>query len=127
MQTPTFLITVVASGLLAGSVAQAACSGGTGRGWGSGQGNGQFEMSASDKTCLIGYNSFINDSAKTKIPATEVALTKAPKSGKITLSKQGVVYTPNAGFKGKDKFCTKNTSPEVKGKTLSGCVTVTVK
>lgn len=126
MHIRAFLYTFAITGVFAGSVAQAACSGSLGRGWGSGSGKGTFEMAASDKTCVIDYPNFINDSAKTKIPATQVALTKAPKSGKIGLSPKGMIYTPTAGFKGKDKFCTKSTAPEVKGKSLAGCVSVTV-
>ena len=114
-------------GALAASTAQAECTGTNGRGWGSGKGNGSFEMTAADKKCQISFPGFIDDAKKTRTPATEMKLTTAPKSGKITLSKDGPIYTPNAGFKGKDKFCTRNTTPEVKGKSLSGCVTVTVK
>lgn len=109
------------------SLAAAACSGSNGRGWASGKGNGQFEMVASDKTCTISFVNFIDDAKGTKVPASEVKLTKAPKSGPIGIAAgKGLVYTPNAGFSGQDKFCTRNTAPTVKG-TLSGCVTVTVR
>lgn len=114
--------------LFAGTAAEAACTGSLGRGWASGQGNGQFEMTVADRTCQMGFANFIDDAAKTRIPATEVALTKAPGNGKIgIIANQGVVYTPNANFKGTDRFCTRNTAPQVKGKTLSGCVNVTVR
>ncbi|SEB67967.1 hypothetical protein [Rhodobacter sp. 24-YEA-8] len=119
----TMIATIAA---LSASAAFAECTGSNGRGWGKGKGNGAFEMSASDKTCLISYPGFIYEQENRRVPATEVKLTRAPKSGKITLSKQGIIYTPTAGFKGKDKFCTKNTAEGEKG-TLAGCVTVTVK
>lgn len=112
--------------LTAGS-AFAACSGGLGRGWASGKGAGSYEMAAADKTCMIGYAYFFDDVKKTETPATDIALTRAPKNGKIGIAKTGVVYTPTPGFKGQDKFCTSNTTKAVPGKKLSGCVTVTVK
>ena len=115
-------------GVFTAAAAQADCSGGLGRGWASGKGNGTFEMTAADKSCAIEFPAFINDTTKVRTPATEMALTRGPKNGKISLAKgKGLVYTPAAGFKGKDKFCIKNTTPEMKGKSLSGCVTVTVK
>lgn len=122
------LSTMIAfTGIFFASTAFAECSGSLGRGWASGKGNGEFSMRSTDKSCAIGYANFIDDAAKTRTPATDVALTKAPKSGKISISKsQGVLYIPASGFKGTDRFCTKNTSPKVKGKTLSGCVTVLV-
>ena len=104
----------------------AACEGGLGRGWSKGQGKGEFSMSAADGQCVTGYANFYADGSSTGTPATEVALTTAPKNGKISIGKQGVIYTPAAGFKGKDKFCTRNTAPGVKG-SLSGCITVTVR
>jgi hypothetical protein len=114
--------------MMAGTAAQASCSGSLGRGWASGQGNGQFEMTTADKTCLMGFANFLDDAAKTRVPATEVALTKAPENGTIgIIANQGLVYTPNANLKGTDRFCTRNTTPQVKGKTLSGCVNVTVR
>ena len=112
--------------LSAGS-AFADCSGGLGRGWASGKGAGQFEMAASDKQCVIGFANFIDDATQTKLPATDVALTRAPQNGKIGIAKTGVVYTPTPGFKGQDKFCTTNTAKERPGKKLWGCITVTVK
>lgn len=112
---------------LTSTAAYAECTGSNGRGWGSGKGSGQFEMAASDKSCQISFPGFIDDVKKTRTPATEMTLTRAPKSGKITLSKDGPIYTPNPGFKGTDKFCTKNKAATVKGKTLSGCVSVTVR
>lgn len=121
-------------GLLAGLVlsfcaaapaAWAACDGGFGRGWASGKGNGAFTMSPGSANCVMGYTRFFLDGGK-EVVASEVKLTRAPKSGKISLSKEGIVYTPNAGFSGKDRFCTSNTAPEVKKDKLSGCVTVTV-
>ena len=92
---------------------------------GLGQRSGQWQVpdAAGDKQCLIGYPSFIKGQSKT--PATQVKLTRAPKSGKISLSPQGLIYTPAAGFKGTDKFCTSNTAAGVPG-TLKGCVSVTV-
>ena len=108
------------------SAAWADCEGSNGRGWASGKGNGAFEMAAKDKTCLIRFPAFGSGEAP-RIPATEVKLTTAPKSGKVAVSAKGMVYTPNPGFTGKDRFCTRNTAKQVKGQTLSGCVTVTVK
>ena len=117
---------LLAATLLAGA-ASAECTGSNGRGWASGKGNGAFEMTSADGTCRISFPGFI-DSANRRTPATEVTLTRAPKSGKLGIARgQGLVYTPNAGFKGKDQFCTRNTTPEVPGKTLSGCITVTVR
>lgn len=114
------------AGLLMAGQAMAACEGSLGRGWGSGSGNGKYAMAAGDKACQVAFPSFINDAAKTKIAATEMKLTRAPKNGTISLSANGPVYTPSAGFKGNDKFCIRNTSPQVKGQSLSGCVTVSV-
>ena len=114
-------------GLFATSAAMAACDGGLGRGWASGKGAGKYEMAAGDKTCAMEFPNFINGAAKTKTPANKVVLTRAPKSGKIGVTVKGIVYTPNPGFKGNDKFCTKNTADAFKGKTLSGCVTVAVR
>lgn len=126
MRANTLLVATFIGGLLATSAAHAACTGSNGRGWASGKGDGKFEMAASDGSCLISYPAFINDATNTRTPATKVALSRAPKSGKITLSADGLVYTPTPGFKGTDKFCTKNTTEKVKG-TLSGCITVTVR
>lgn len=126
MTLPLTFILACGIGLASASTAVAACSGELGRGWSRGQGNGAFQMTAADRSCTIGYANFINDSNNTSIAATEIKLTKAPKSGDIGVSDGGVVYTPKAGFKGQDKFCTSNTSPQVKGKKLSGCITVTV-
>lgn len=112
--------------LLLTSAAQAACEGSNGRGWGSGKGNGAFEMTTADKSCQITFPGFIDDATNKRTPATEMKLTRAPKNGKITVNSEGPIYTPNPGFTGKDKFCTSNTAPGMKGK-LSGCVTVTVK
>ena len=61
----------------AASSAFAACSGGLGRGWGSGKGAGTYEMAAADKQCMIGFANFIDDAKNTRIPATDVALTRA--------------------------------------------------
>jgi len=114
--------------LFAASAAQAECNGSNGRGWASGKGAGQFEMTAADKTCRISFPGFIDDVKKTRIPATEVVLTKAPSHGKIGIvANQGLIYTPTPGFKGSDRFCTKNTAKEMKGKSLSGCITVVVR
>lgn len=127
-KTSVFVAPICLIAMIAGSAAHAACSGSLGRGWASGQGNGQFEMTTADKSCMMGFANFIDDAAKTRIPATEVALTRAPANGRIgIIANQGVVYTPTAGFTGSDRFCTRNTTPQVKGKNLSGCVTVTVR
>lgn len=126
MRKNLFLIPLIAGGMFAATAAYAECSGGNGRGWASGKGKGQFEMTAGDTSCLVSFPSFIDDTNKTKTPATEVKLTRAPKAGKITLSQQGIIYTPTAGFKGSDSFCISNTAPGMKGK-LSGCVSIAVK
>lgn len=126
MQMRSAIATLFITGLFAASAAQAECTGSNGRGWASGKGNGQFEMTAADKSCQISFPGFINDADQSRIPATEMTLTRAPKSGKLSVSADGPVYTPNAGFKGKDKFCTKNKSAEVPGKTLGGCINITV-
>ncbi|MER2537162.1 MAG: Ig-like domain-containing protein [Rhizobiaceae bacterium] len=83
-------------------------------------------MTTADKECRISFPGFMN--GDTRIPATQVTLTRQPKAGKITVvSGQGLIYTPARGFKGKDTFCTRNKSPKMPGGTLSGCVTVTVR
>lgn len=128
MRSLITLIVLSVAGLASVSSAYAACTGSNGRGWGSGKGNGQFEMTARDKSCKISFPGFINDAKKTRIPATDVTLTREPKNGKISVvAGKGLVYTPNSGFKGKDKFCTKNKSSKMKGQTLSGCITVTIR
>lgn len=124
-KTATLLAAACLAALFGAGAAQAACEGGLGRGWSKGNGNGKFTMRSADKSCVVGFANFI-DAKENLTPATQVELTTAPKSGKITIGKTGVTYTPQPGFKGKDKFCTKNTTPEVKGKSLRGCVTVTV-
>ncbi|TQI76519.1 hypothetical protein FHT98_4315 [Bosea sp. AK1] len=121
------MITFVAAGYAALSSAQAACTGTNGRGWGTGNGAGQFEMSMADKTCRISFPGVINETAKTRIPATQVTVTRAPGSGKVAVTRSGLTYTPNKGFQGSDTFCTSNTTPKVPGVTLSGCITVTVR
>ncbi|MCJ8143740.1 Ig-like domain-containing protein [Ancylobacter sp. A5.8] len=113
--------------LFASTAAHAACTGSNGRGWGSGKGAGMFEMTTADKTCRIGFTNVINDQTGARIPANSVAVTTPPKSGKVAVTGSGLVYTPNAGFKGKDRFCTRNTTPKVPGTVLSGCITVSVK
>ena len=128
--TQARLLGPLVSGLLFATLATSAhaeCSGGLGRGWASGKGAGKFEMTAADKKCPIGFAYFIDDKAGTRTPATDIALTRAPQNGKIGIAKTGVVYTPTPGFKGQDKFCTSNTTKEVPGKKLSGCVAVTVR
>lgn len=90
---------MVVAGCFHASSAQAACSGSNGRGWGSGNGNGKFEMTAADKSCPISFTNVIDDKAKTKIPATNVTVTKPPKSGKVAVTGAGLVYTPTPGFK----------------------------
>lgn len=126
MRTLAILGSVVVAGYLSVSAADAACQGTNGRGWGSGNGAGKFTMSASDKTCQIGFPNFINDKNKTQTPANIVTITRAPKSGKVQVTGRGLVYAPAAAFKGSDTFCTRNKSAKVKG-TLSGCITVTVR
>ena len=122
------LVVLFFAGLSTIPPAYAACTGSNGRGWGKGNGNGQFNMASSDKTCTISFPGFIDDARNTRIPATNVSVTKKPKNGKVSVvAGKGVVYTPAPGFKGKDRFCTRNTSSKVKGKTLSGCITVTVR
>ncbi|MBX3598565.1 MAG: hypothetical protein KF874_13425 [Rhizobiaceae bacterium] len=111
---------------LAVSVANAACEGTNGRGWGKGGGNGKFVMGATDKSCNISFPHFINDAKKTRTPANQVKFTTEPKNGKVNVVGKGLVYTPNPGFKGKDKFCTTNKSAKEKG-TLRGCITIRVK
>ena len=127
--TITFTAVIGACTLLA-SAALAECRGSNGRGWGSGNGNGSFEMTQADKTCRINFPGFIFEATNTRIPATEVQLSRAPKNGKLGVAAgKGLIYTPNPGFRGQDTFCTRNTSPDpkVRGQTLSGCITVTVR
>lgn len=122
------LIALALVGIYSISTAHAACTGTNGRGWGSGNGKGQFSMSTRDKLCKISFPGFIDDIKKTRIPATNVTLTRKPANGSVSIvSGQGLIYTPGKGFKGKDRFCTMNRSSKVKGKTLSGCITVTVR
>lgn len=128
MRPAIMLIVLSVVGLSSVSSAYAACTGTNGRGWGSGRGNGHFEMSARDRNCKISFPGFINDAKKTRIPATDVTVTRAPKKGKLSVvAEQGLIYTPIQGFKGKDRFCTRNRSAKVKGQTLSGCITVQVR
>lgn len=116
---------LIVLGCFSVSAAQAACTGSNGRGWGSGQGAGQFTMSQADKTCRISFPGFISGDKRT--PATQVTVTRQPKSGKVAVvAGQGLLYTPAAGFRGKDTFCTRNKASGMSG-TLSGCVTVTVR
>jgi len=122
------LATTFFIGCFSVSSAYAACTGTNGRGWGSGNGAGQFAMTTRDKGCKISFPGFVNDVKKTRIAATNVTLTRKPKNGKVSVvAGQGLIYTPDPGFKGKDRFCTKNRSPKVKGQILSGCITVTVR
>lgn len=124
----TTLATAFLIGCFSVSTVHAACTGSNGRGWASGRGAGKFEMTAHDKSCKISFPGFVDDVRKTRIPATDVTVTSKPKSGKISVvAGRGLVYTPSAGFKGKDRFCTRNTSSKLKGKSLSGCITVTVR
>ncbi|WP_112309697.1 hypothetical protein [Pseudogemmobacter bohemicus] len=60
------------------SAAQAECSGGNGRGWSNG--HGSFEMSGKDGGCRIGYPGFICEDGKRCVPATEMTLTRVPRS-----------------------------------------------
>lgn len=127
MRISTFSAAIVPLILGVGSAAHAECSGGLGRGWASGKGNGQYEMRAGDQSCVIEYPAFFDNAGGNRTPATELALTRAPAAGKIGVSPQGIVYMPPAGFAGQDRFCIRSTTPQVRGKTLSGCVTVTVR
>lgn len=127
MKTLAVLSAGILASFLSASIAEAACTGSNGRGWGKGNGNGKFQMTQADKSCSIGFPNFINDKEKTSIPADRVSITRKPKSGDVRVARKGMVYTPKAGFKGKDKFCTRNTSPKVKGGVLAGCVNITVK
>lgn len=120
-------MTIVLLGMFAAQAAAAACTGTDGRGWGSGKGNGQLERTSRDRSCQISFSGFTFSDGRPRIPATELVLTQAAKSGKITLGRDGPIYTPNAGFQGQERFCTRNTSPQVRGQTLSGCVTVTLR
>ncbi|WP_282129011.1 Ig-like domain-containing protein [Roseobacter litoralis] len=112
---------------LGATTAIAACDGASGRGWASGNGKGSYEMTSGAKRCEIPFVNFFSNNGNTRTPAKEVTLRRAPKSGTISLSSSGIIYTPNAGFKGKDRFCTVNRSSAFEGQTLSGCITVTVK
>jgi len=128
MRSSITFIVLTAAGILSVSTAHAACTGTNGRGWGKGNGNGQFEMTASDKNCRISFPGFIDDVRKTRTPATDVTITRKPAKGSVSVvAGKGLVYTPGPNFKGKDRFCTKNRSAKIKGKTLSGCITVTVR
>jgi hypothetical protein len=122
----TVLTAFTVIGCLSVSAADAACTGSNGRGWASGGGAGQFVMTAADTSCKISVPGFIV--GKKRTPASESKITRQPKSGKVTIAQgRGFLYTPNAGFKGKDRFCSSNTSPKFKGQRLAGCVTVTVR
>lgn len=127
MRVSTFSVAIIPLFFGLGFAAHAECSGGLGRGWASGKGNGEYQMRAGEQSCVIDYPAFIDDAKGTRTPATELALTRAPAAGKIGVSPQGIVYMPPAGFAGQDRFCIRNTTPQVRGKTLSGCVTVTVR
>ncbi|MDX3926861.1 MAG: hypothetical protein QHC90_13795 [Shinella sp.] len=123
----TSILTLGVVAFLSASSAYAACTGTNGRGWASGNGNGQFAMTTRDKSCKINFPGFIDDARKTRTPATDVTITREPKNGKISIvAGKGLIYTPAQGFKGKDKFCTRNKSSKIRGKTLSGCITVAV-
>ncbi|AVL54122.1 hypothetical protein CEP88_16965 [Roseobacter denitrificans] len=121
-------IVIATAFVFAGSTAAlASCDGSLGRGWAGGNGKGSYEMAAGAQRCAIPFASFYSNNGNTRTPANEVSLRRAPKSGTITLSSSGIVYTPEAGFTGKDRFCTINRSSKFEGETLSGCITVTVK
>ena len=81
-------------------------------------------MTQADRSCRISFPGFIDDRAGTRVPATNVTVTQQPGSGKVSVTRSGITYTPNKGFKGRDTFCTSNTTPKVPGKTLSGCIAV---
>ncbi len=120
------LTTLAVIGCFSAAEAYAACTGSNGRGWASGRGAGKFEMTAADKSCKISVPGFVV--GKNRTPAAESKITRQPKSGKVTIAQgRGFLYTPNAGFKGKDRFCSSSTSPKFKGQRLAGCVTVTVR
>jgi hypothetical protein len=127
MKNVTLKILVITAGTIMFTTSvQAACTGSNGRGWASGSGAGNFEMSTSDRTCSIPFPNFIVGDRRT--PASEVVLTTAPRNGTIGVAAgRGLVYTPNAGFTGADRFCTRNTASAFQGQTLSGCITVTVR
>lgn len=128
MRSAIMMIVLSVAGLSAAHPAYAACTGTNGRGWGSGNGSGQFEMTGADKTCRMSFPGFVDDVANIRTPATDARITRAPKNGKVTVvGGKGLIYTPDQGFKGKDRFCTRNTTPKVKGKSLAGCITVTVR
>lgn len=128
MRFSTTLLLLAFAGIFSATSAHAACTGSNGRGWGKGSGNGQFSMTARDKICKISFPGFIDDAKKTRTPATDVTVTRKPSSGTVSIvAGKGLIYTPGQGFKGKDRFCTTNRSAKVKGKTLSGCITVTVR
>jgi hypothetical protein len=121
------MTTIVVSSGLSLLAAQAACTGTNGRGWGSGQGSGSFQMTAADKSCRISFPGIIDDRAGTRVPATNVTITRSPTAGKVKVAAgRGLIYTPNKGFTGTDTFCTSNTTPKAPGVTLSGCITVAV-
>ncbi|KRE11877.1 hypothetical protein ASE63_19190 [Bosea sp. Root381] len=118
---------IVASSGVSLTAAEAACTGSNGRGWGSGQGSGSFQMTAADKACQISFPGIVDDRAGTRIPATNVTITRGPASGKVgVVAGRGLTYTPNKGFTGRDTFCTSNTTPKAPGVTLAGCITVAV-
>ena len=124
----TTLVTAFLIGCFSASTVHAACTGTNGRGWGKGNGAGSFAMTTGDKNCRISFPGFVNDVKKTRIAATNVTVTSKPKNGAVSVvAGKGLIYTPKAGFKGRDRFCTRNTSPKVKGQSLSGCITVTVR
>ena len=127
--SPVIRLSIAAFALVAVTAsAHAECSGSNGRGWGTGNGKGSFEMTSADKVCKISFPGLIDEVKKTREPATDVTITRQPKNGKVSVVKgQGLIYTPARNFKGEDQFCTKNTTPKVKGKSLSGCITVMVK
>jgi hypothetical protein len=121
------LISVVAALVAGPTAALAACEGSTGRGWASGHGTGTYEMSSADRSCTIPFVGFFSNNGNDFTPATEVSLSKSPTSGKIGVSSKGIIYTPNAGFTGTDRFCTINRSGAVSGEKLSGCYEITVR
>ena len=120
------LTTLAVIGCFLVSEAHAACTGSNGRGWASGRGAGKFAMTAADKSCFIGVPGFIV--GKKRTPASTSKITKQPKSGKVTIAQgRGFTYSPKAGFKGKDRFCSSSTSQKFKGQRLAGCIAITVR
>lgn len=102
MRIPSLTALTLACLAMGTGLAAAACDGSTGRGWASGKGTGSYEMTGSGP-CLIPFVGFFSNGGQDFTEATEVSLRKAPKSGTVGLTRRGITYTPNAGFKGRDE------------------------